>query len=266
MSLSLRRCLSLLLVLCAACRERIQHGLDERQANELQSVLVERGLDARKEQEAGKKPSWSIEVDPEQSSDAVRILAELGLPRPQAETGCDVFGGSGLIRSPIEEQLCRVQVLEREIEKTLQGVEGVLIARVHLVVPPPPRPGQAVMAAKASAMLRTVPGQAARIRQSQEQLKALISGGVEGLSPEAVSLLVDEAVSRVEVTTPGSPQLLRLRMVLGVMGVALIALAVVLVFVATRLRRLQAEAEIPPVVPPVPARPVVAGSATRKVA
>lgn len=266
MTHTLRRCLPLLLLLATACRERIQHGLDERQANELQTVLVERGLDARKVPEPGKKPTWSIEVEEEQASDAVRILAELGLPRPQAEAGCDVFGGGGLIRSPVEEQLCRVQVLERGLEKTLQGVEGVLIARVHLMVPPPPRPGQTAMPAKASAMLRTAPGQAARIRQSQEQLKALIAGGVEGLSPEAVSLLVDEAVTRVEVTAPGSSPLLRLRVLLAVMGVVLTGLAVALVFVAMRLRHYQAEAVAAPVVPPVPARPVVTANAARKAA
>jgi type III secretion protein J len=267
MSLSLRRCLCLLLLLCtAACRERIQHGLDERQANELQTILAERGLDARKVPEAGKKPTWAIEVDEAQASDAVRILAELGLPRPVEEAGCDVFGGGGLIRSPVEEQLCRVRVLERGIEKTLQGVDGVLLARVHLMVPPPPRPGQAVASAKASAMLRAAPGQAARIRQTQEQLRGLIAGGVEGLSPEAVALMVDEAATRVEVAAPGSSPLLRLRVLLAVMGVVVTGLAVALVFLAMRLRAYQAEAAAPPAAPPVPARPVVAANAARRVA
>jgi type III secretion protein J len=269
MSFSLRRCLCLFLLLCtAACRERIQHGLDERQANELQTVLAERGLDARKVPEAGKKPTWAIEVEEPQASDAVRILAELGLPRPVEEAGCDVFGGGGLIRSPVEEQLCRVRVLERGVEKTLQGVDGVLLARVHLMVPPPPRPGQVAAPAKASAMLRTAPGQAARIRQTQEQLRALIAGGVEGLSPEAVALMVDEAATRVEVTAPRSSPLLRLRMLLVVMGVVLTGLAVALVFLALRLRHYQAEAEaeLLPTAPPVPARPVVAANAARRVA
>jgi type III secretion protein J len=262
MCFSLRHGLVLLAVVCtAACRDRIQHGLDERQANELQTVLVERGLDARKVPEAGKKPTWAIEVAEEQASDAVRVLAELGLPRPAAETGCDVFGG-GLIRSPLEEQLCRVRVLERGIEKTLQGVEGVLIARVHLMVPPPPRPGQVATPAKASAMLRAAPGQAARVRQSQETLRALIAGGVEGLSPETVALLVDEATTRVEVSPAQGSPLVRLRVMLGVLGVLLTGLAVALVFVALRLRQYQAElAEAPPAAPPVPARPVVANAA-----
>lgn len=264
---SLRRCLAAVVLLCtAACRERIQHGLDERQANELQTVLVERGLDARKVPEAGKKPTWAIEVAEEQSSDAVRVLAELGLPRPTAETGCDVFGGGGLIRSPVEEQLCRVRVLERGVEKTLQSVEGVLIARVHLMVPPPPRPGQSVPPAKASAMLRAAPGQGARLRQSQEMIRALIAGGVEGLSPEAVSLLVDEASTRVEVSVPAVSPLMRLRVLLVVMGLLVTGLAAALVFVALRLRHYQTLATTPPVAPPVPARPVVTANAARKAA
>jgi type III secretion protein J len=264
MHLPLRRCLILLLLLgLTACRERIQHGLDERQANELQAVLIERGLDARKVPEAGKKPTWSIEVLEEQASDAVRILAELGLPRPAAEVGCDVFGG-GLVRTPVEEGVCRVRVLERGLEKTLQTVEGVLLARVHLVVPAPPRPGQAPVPSKASAMLRVAPGSAARVRQSAETLRALIAGGVEGLSPEAVSLVVDEVSTRVEVPAGrGLSPLARLRVLLAALGVVVTGLAVALVLVTLRMRHYRAAASSAPV---VPARPVLTPGAARKVA
>ncbi|MDC0709665.1 flagellar M-ring protein FliF [Stigmatella sp. ncwal1] len=263
----LPRCLALLMVVGAtACRERIQHGLDERQANELQTVLLERGVEARKVPEAGKKPSWSIEVDEAQAPAAVRTLAELGLPRPVAETGCDVFGGGGLLRTPLEEQLCRTRVLERGIEKTLQGMEGVLVARVHLMVPPPARPGHAQTPAKASALVRTVPGQAARLRQSQERLQALIAGGVEGLSPEAVSLLVDEASVRAEAVPVSRPQPLRFRVLLVTLGGMVTGLAVALVFLTLRLRTYQARAEGVAALPPAPARPVVTPNAARKLA
>ncbi|MFB1481292.1 flagellar M-ring protein FliF [Corallococcus sp. RDP092CA] len=265
------RCLCLLLLLgAAACRERIQHGLDERQANELQTVLVERGLDARKVPESGKKPTWAIEVADAQSSDAVRILAELGLPRLAAETGCDVFGGSGLVRSPLEEQVCRVRGMERELEKTLQTVDGVLLARVHLVVPPPPRPGQAPTPSKASAMLRTAPGGAARVRKSADTLRELIAGGVEGLSPEAVSLLVDEVTTHVEAPSPkGGPVPLRLRVVLALLGVLVTGLSGALIWTTLRWRHFQGLAQEPPAAPPVPptpARPVVTPGSTRKLA
>ncbi|SET26612.1 flagellar M-ring protein FliF [Stigmatella erecta] len=267
MSHSLLRCLSLLMWLGAtACRERIQHGLDERQANELQTVLLERGLEARKVPEGGKKPSWSIEVEEAQAPAAVRILAELGLPRPVAETGCDVFGGGGLLRTPLEEQLCRTRVLERGIEKTLQEMEGVLVARVHLMVPPPARPGQVQAPAKASVMVRTAPGQTGRLRQAREHLQALIAGGVEGLSPEAVSLLVDEASTRGELAPVSSPRPLRFRVLLGGLGAMVTVLAAAVVFLTLRLRASQPRTKAAAAVPPGPARPVVTANAGRKVA
>ena len=231
------------LLLAAGCRDTIQHRLDERQANELQTVLLERGLDARKVIEPGKKPTWSIEVPEAQGADAVRILAELGLPRLEPEAGCDVFGTGGLIRTPVEEQVCRLQVLERGLEKTLQSLEGVLIARVHLVVPPPPRPGQAATPSKASVLLRVQPGQAAALRGSRDSLRALVAGGVEGLPLEAVSLMVDEVSTRVAAPAPPAPVHLRLRLLLAGLGAAVTGLAVALALLAMRLRHARAQVE-----------------------
>lgn len=261
-----RRCLVLLLVCLTGCQDRIQHGLDERQANELQRVLIERGLDARKVPEAGKKPTWAIEVAEDQGSDAVRILAELGLPRPVEDEGCDVFGGSGLVRSPVEEQLCRVRVMEQGLEKTLRTVEGVLLARVHLVIPPVPRPGQSPQPAKASALLRVNPGGAARLAGSQERLRALLAGGVEGLAPEAVSLMVDEVSTRVMAPPPGASPLTRLRVLLAVLSLAVTGLSLGLCLMTLRLRHLRARAEARSAAPPAPSRPVVTPGSARKVA
>lgn len=260
-----RRCLWVLLLCATGCQERIQHALDERQANELQRVLIERGFDARKVPETGKKPTWAIEVEQEHASDAVRILAELGLPRPVEDEGCDVFGGGGLVRTPVEEQLCRVRVLERGLEKTLQTVDGVLLARVHLVVPPLPRPGQPTVPAKASALLRVAPGHAEPIQASREVLRALVAGGVEGLAPDAVALMVDEASTRVSAPAPGPSPLTRLRVLLAVLSLAVTGLSVGLILLVLRLRGAQAEA-VRAVGAATPARPVVAAGAARKVA
>jgi type III secretion protein J len=259
----IRSCLFLLLLCATGCGERIQHGLDERQANELQTVLVERGLDARKVPETGKKPTWAIEVAGEQASDAVRILAELGLPRPVADEGCDVFGGSGLVRTPVEEQLCRVRVMERGLEKTLQTLEGVILARVHLVVPPPPRPGQQAVPSKASAMLRVAPGHAEKLQGSREMLRSLIAGGVEGLSPEAVSLMVDEVSTRVVAPASGGSPLMRARVSLAVLSLFVTGLSVGLILMTLRLRHYRALVETKPAAPSAPARPVVAPGPAR---
>src|SRR5215510_1879393 len=66
-----------LAIVLAGCSARVQHGLDERQANEIQTVLVERGFRARKVVEDGRPPTWAVEVEPSDAADAVRVLAEL---------------------------------------------------------------------------------------------------------------------------------------------------------------------------------------------
>jgi type III secretion protein J len=104
------------------------------------------------------------------------------------------------------------------------------------------------------------------VRQSSETLRALIAGGVEGLSPESVSLLVDEVSTRVEIPAGGGVSLLtRLRALLAVLGVVVTGLAVALVLVTLRMRHYRDRASAP-ATPPTPARPVLTPGAARKVA
>jgi len=246
-------------LLFSACTgEPIQHGLDERQANEIQSVLVERGLTAEKVMEPGRKPTWSIEVPQEQATDAVRILSELGLPRPGAKGISDVFGNGGLVPSPTEERALYLEAISGELSRTLESVDGVVSARVHLVLPPPPRPGAAPMAAKASAFLKVRPGMVDRVNHLKEDLRALVAGGVENLSAEQVTLVVSEVATAVPArpaTTEGRASPLRVAVM--ALGGTVTLLSLALVWLALRLRRERARAaeasKRPP--SPAPARP-----------
>lgn len=246
---------SLAALLCA-CQARIQHGLDEAEANEIQTVLLEAGFDARKVPEGGKKPSWAIEIDEEHSAAATRTLAELGLPRQKLKG----FGGMevGLVATPTQERAAQINALSEEIANTLQSVAGVTMARVHLVVPPPARPGHTAQPAKASAMLRVRPGAGARVKGMQEELRQLVSGSVEGLSPDNVTLVVNEVVSSVPVPEQGTTATQRLRWLVMGMGALVSLLAIVLVFAAMRMRALAARPVITaPATPAAPARPVI---------
>jgi type III secretion protein J len=190
----LPRALVVALVGCLlGCQARIQHGLDERQANELLTVLADRGITAEKVQEDGKKPTWSIEVGRDQAASAVRVLAELDLPKHPAPGFSEVFGQGSLVPTPTEERAMYVQALSGEVARTLESLEGVVSARVHLVLPPPSRPGSpAPFLAKASAFLRVRPGARERLGSQDKALRELVSGSVEGLNPDMVTLLLDE--------------------------------------------------------------------------
>ncbi|MBX5481619.1 MAG: flagellar M-ring protein FliF [Myxococcaceae bacterium] len=247
---------SALCTLLFACQARIQHGLDEQEANEIQTVLLEAGFDARKVPEGGKKPTWAIEVDDEQSAAATRVLAELGLPRPKLEgfDGLEV----GLVPTPSQERAVQVNALSEELARTLQSVTGVTLARVHLVVPQPARPGQAPQPAKASAFLRVRPGFGPRVRGMEEDLRRLVAGSVEGLAPEDVTLVVNEVVSTVAAPEPGISPVQRMRWLVAGMGALVSILAVLLVFLAVRLRGLRTRPVVTaPAAPAAPPKPVI---------
>jgi type III secretion protein J len=254
-----------LLSLLAGCQAQIQQGLDERQANELQTVLVERGFEAKKVLQPGKKPTWLIEVDDPHASDAVRVLAELGLPRAKVPTTLEVLGSGGLVPTPGEERSRQLLGLSGDLAQTLETVDGVTSARVHLVLPLAPRPGQPVGPAKAAAFLRVRPGALERVEKNRDQLRAMIAGSVEGLAVENVTLVVTEVSTSVPSPTASRTLVSRLRVLVFALGLVVSLLALVMVLLTLRMRQYRSKAVQPPA-PPVPARPVVASSVARKVA
>ena len=228
---------ALLALLAAGCRSQIQHGLDERDANELVTALVSRGFDARKVAEKGKKPTWAIELDDEHATDALRVLSELKLPRPPRMTTREVTSQVGLIETPGAERLRQLEALEGDIEQMLEGMDGVASAGVELVVPSPPRPGQPAVSSKASTLLRVTPASLERLQQQREAIRALVAGSVEGLKADDVVVMIDPVTSQVSLPFVAEPQPDRLRVVVVGMGVLLTALASALVVLALRLRR-----------------------------
>ena len=244
-------------LLLSACTARIQHGLDEAQANEIQTLLLEAGFDARKVPEQGKKPTWAIELPEDQATLATRVLSELGLPRPKLAgfEGLEV----GLVATPTQERTAHLNALSEELARTLESVSGVTVARVHLVVPQPPRPGQAPGQAKASAFLRVRPGFASHIRDMNEDLRALVAGSVEGLRTEDVSLVVNEVVSSVPRPLPGRAPAERLRYLVMGLSILVSLLALGLIYLSLRLRtaRAHSAAGATPPAQAQPNRPVV---------
>lgn len=234
-------CIVVMLALCG-CKTQIQHGLDERQANELQTALVEHGIDARKVLEEGKKPTWAIEVDDERATESVRVLADLGLPRPKSEGFDEVFGKGSLVPTATEERVRYQEALSGELEKTLQAFDGVASARVHLVVSPQTRPGQAPIASKASALVRAQPGQGERLRAKRAELQSLIAGSVDGLSPDAVTVVVDEVTVRTPAS-PARPRPIPWALVAAAVGVLVTLIGLALLAVALRSKQRQPAAE-----------------------
>jgi type III secretion protein J len=239
-----RLSLMAMLGLVLGCSARVQHGLDERQANEIQTVLMERGFRARKVVEEGRPPTWAVEVEPPDAADAVRVLAELGLPRSRP-AGVRELLKPGLVPDPVEQHALLLEAESGELARTLEAVDGVLSARVHLVRPAPTRSGVPGAPTKAAVYLRARPAAATHLRAMQEELRALVAGSVEGLEPGAVTLVVSEVVSAVPHRAPASVRSGWAPALLGA-GVLALGAAVVAAVLWLRRRRRRRTAAVPP--------------------
>lgn len=258
-------------LLLSACSTRIQHGLDERDANEVVSALVARGLDARKVPEKGKKPTWAIELDDGKATEAMRVLTELKLPRPQRLKTQALAQAGGLIDTPAAERLRQWEAREGDLEEALESLDGVTSAAVELVVPAPARPGLSPLPSKASVLLRARPDALERLQQQREELRALVAAGVDGLhADEVVVVLAPVPLEAKGPVVAGRD----LRPLVAMLGGLVALLALTVVALGWRLRKaLTAPVAVPAAVAPAPVeatppppRPVINPSIQRKVA
>jgi type III secretion protein J len=147
------------------------------------------------------------------------------------------------VPTPTEERARYLEALAGEIERTLETADGVVTARVHLVLPEPDPltvDGKPRVAAQAAVLLKVRPAPAP-LREADVQ--KLVAGSVAGLSPEAVAVVVTPAT---EVPSQRAPALASVgplkmdpasrKLLVGILlaGLAIIATLAILLFLTAR--------------------------------
>ena len=197
--------LLMLLVALGCGREEILHGLDEGQANQILVALDEGGVRAEKRRDEGTEAAWRVEVDGAEAARAQRLLSDRELPRPRPPGFGEVFGKGSVVPTPTEERALYLHALSGELARSVEAIDGVTEARVHLALPaqdllrpdpgPPPR---------ASVLVKTRPGARGRLEALAPGLQALVAGAVAGLEPAAVSVVIAEASPTVAAPRPAA--------------------------------------------------------------
>ena len=253
----------------AGCRSQIQHGLDERDANEIVTELTMRGFDVKKVPEKGKKPTWAIELDDDKSTDALRVLTELKLPRKARKTTQSLVETASLIETPQAEKLRALEAQEGDIEEALETMDGVKSASVEIVVPPAPRLGTQPTPSKASVLLRVQPEAQERLQQQRAELRALVAAAVDGLHSDDVVLVLDPVTVQtpiVPITIDAPPPSENgMRAMVVVLGLVLAVLASALIVIFFRLRKKETTVQTAHV-PVAAPKPVISANVQRKVA
>ena len=128
-----------MLALCAlftlaGCQMDLHTKVKEVDANEMLGALLAAGVDARKTTPDGGK-TWTISVEQAQTVQAIEVLRLNALPRERRESLGDLFKKEGLISSPTEERVRFLFGIEQELAQTISSIDGVMVARVHIVLP-----------------------------------------------------------------------------------------------------------------------------------
>ena len=240
-------------VAAGACSTNILHGVDERSANEATAALERAGIGAEKQPDegaaAGAGATYTIRVVHADGTRAVDLLRALGLPHDRRRGFAETYGQPSLIPTPSEERARYIDALAGEIERTLESADGVVSARVHLVLEesdPLSADARPRNPARAAVLLKARPGMAPF---SDSDIQKLVAGSVAGLDPKAVSVVMTAAADPGGATaaslaalgplriTPGTRPLLLAGLAAGLAVLAL--LATLLLLTARRIAALE---------------------------
>jgi type III secretion protein J len=236
---------ALIAATAGGCGVELEHGLDERQANEVASVLESAGIAADKVAEDDQANVYKIVVARAEAGRAFSLLESRDLPKRALRGLSDTFSGGTLLPSPVEDRARYSAALAAELERSLEEIPGVVSARVHLALPAEESlVGESAHARPtASVLLKT--GRALALGDAD--VKRLVAGAVHGLLPADVGVVVAAAA-----VDPGAPPLDRvgplrvardsrtLTAALATSGLVLILLlSLGLVFAALRLGQLR---------------------------
>lgn len=181
-------------VLLAGCAGRVEllSAIPEAEANEVIAALINQGIDASKV--SGKEGMVGVRVLANQSARAVDVLRAMGLPRERFSGMGEIFRKDGLISSPVEERARYLYALSQDLSATLSRIDGVLFARVHLVLPERGSGAEAAMPASAAVFIKHKAE--SNLEALQPQVRRLVTNSIPGLTPDRVStVLVPSAVS-----------------------------------------------------------------------
>lgn len=188
----------LLTLMLTGCMQSLYEGMEERQANEILAALLKRGILADKEAEG--KGLFTVRVDQAQVVNSLEILRRQGLPRENYASLGSTFPKEGMMSSPLEESARMSYALAQELSDTCAQIDGVLAARVHVVLQEQDPVTEAVTPASAAAFIRYMPGSS--VEQYVPHVRKLMSNAIPNLKYDNASVFLYPASETIIMPPP----------------------------------------------------------------
>lgn len=173
----------------AACQSSLYSNLTEADANDMIAVLMANGIPAEKS--ARGKEGFSVTVPQHHMLRSLTVLREAGYPRASFDSVGRVFQKTGIMSSPFEERVRYIYALGEDVARTLAFIDGVVAARVHIVLPEAQQLGRTVKPSSAAVFIKHRPR--VDLDFLVPQIRRLVSSSIEGLDYQAVTVVLTEA-------------------------------------------------------------------------
>ena len=189
----------LLTVLLLGCEQLIalHTGLSEQSANEVVAELSRHYVDAQKVQT---KEGFDVMIDTQDMAKSVQVLDAAGLPKALRSSLGDIFKKEGVISTPLEERARYIYALSQELEETLSEIDGVIVARVHVVLPERVAPGEPIQPASASVFIKH------RGQLDPDvvlpRIRRMVQNSIPGLTAADKKLAIEFVRSHLQVESP----------------------------------------------------------------
>lgn len=190
-------------MLLQACDTDLYTNLSEREANVMVATLARHGIPAKRVTQDENR--MTVTVDEDRFAEAVEILDRLGLPGQEFANLGEVFKSDSLVSSPVQERAQMIYALSEELSHTVSQIDGVLTARVHVVLPDNDLMQQNSTPSSASVFIRHNPK--LDVNPLIPQVKTLIANSISGLSYDNISVVPVAAVRLETQQETSSPVL-----------------------------------------------------------
>ena len=179
------------MLLITGCKEEatLHSQLEEHQANLVMAALLDAGIDCRKK--PGEENLWNVIIDTKDFAAAVNLLESHGLPQRSYQGVTEVFKKTGMVSSPSEERIRFMDALAQDLARTIASIDGILDARVHIVLPENDPFAKNTLPSSAAVAIRS--RWDTEVEDLIPQIKSLVKNAIEGLQYEKITVTVFKA-------------------------------------------------------------------------
>ena len=174
----------LCLLLLSGCKVQLYTGLTEKEGNDMLAILLDNDLPVEKA--IDKEGIVTLTVSTDDVSRAIRLLRSHGFPKDRFSSVSDIFPKDSLISSPVEEKARYTYSMSQELSATLSMIDGILTARVHVVLPQDGGSNEDNFPSSASVFIKYTPE--LELAGFVPKVKTLVANSIEGLSLDKITV------------------------------------------------------------------------------